>query len=564
MSYATIITKLGKAAISKAIADREQISLTKMGVGQSKDVISDEWETLPEEAQKFSISDIRVKEDDANIVIVQGILEASVGGFVIRQVGIYGADDKLFAVANVPETIKPRLSEGAAKDLTINFYIALSDTGVINLTVEESSKFASRRYVDTKFDAALVETKANELYAPKTHNHDEVYLKIEDFEKYKNQKSAEEGEFLNKFIKDPTNEKWTRKFFYTADKTDYPIMGGLVLINDKYAITKAQSSKQTLSPVFTDFTPYFGAYEPMAKINTTNSSQGEFKYLFCIGDEHYFGRKMDTSFDQDIYVYNSANGEWKKAGGTILSNDAYTSYIAPKYPLWRSRSYIGKIYTTDDQEVLDFGSYSHPCFVIDDYVIRTKINNENPQKVFKISKSGKKLVSQEVALSDTPFDGFDIYGSDLIGFYIVAECGEYFRNGDDFYYIRYFRTSSTNFKDRFKIYKNKELLSCPIPPIAELGEEILILRSTRYLARRTSRGWNFMNNNISSNKPQNVYTDLFDLVNGQNPVRLPVHVLCAQESAKGLKIAFLPNASDADKGYFYETIIPYEELKGLK
>ena len=47
MSYATIITKLGKAAISKAIADREQISLTKMGVGQSKDVISDEWETLP-------------------------------------------------------------------------------------------------------------------------------------------------------------------------------------------------------------------------------------------------------------------------------------------------------------------------------------------------------------------------------------------------------------------------------------------------------------------------------------------------------------------------------------
>ena len=168
MSYATIITKLGKAAISKAIADREQISLTKMGVGQSKDVISDEWETLPEEAQKFSISDIGVKEDDANIVIVQGILEASVGGFVIRQVGIYGADDKLFAVANVPETIKPRLSEGAAKDLTINFYIALSDTGVINLTVEESSKFASRRYVDTKFDAALVETKANELYAPKT------------------------------------------------------------------------------------------------------------------------------------------------------------------------------------------------------------------------------------------------------------------------------------------------------------------------------------------------------------------------------------------------------------
>lgn len=564
MSYATIITKLGKAAISKAIADREQISLTKMGVGQSKDVISDEWETLPEEAQKFSISDIRVKEDDTNIVIVQGILEASVGGFVIRQVGIYGANDKLFAVANVPETIKPRLSEGAAKDLTINFYIALSDTGVINLTVEESSKFASRRYVDTKFEAALVETKANELYAPKTHNHDEVYLKIEDFEKYKNQKSAEDGEFLNKFIKDPMNEKWTRKFFYTADKADYPIMGGLVLINGKYAITKVESSKQTLNPVFTDFTPYFGAYEPMAKINMESSSEGSLKYLFRIGDEHYFRRKMTGSFDCEVHVYNETKGEWKRAGTTNISNLEYTSYIAPKYPLWRSHTIGMKISTTDDQEVAEFNFHNHPCFVIDDYIVRTRLSNDYPQKVFKISKSGKKLVSQEVALSDTPFDGFDIFGSNLTGFNIVAECGEYFRNGDDFYYIRYFSTSSTNFKDRYKIYKNKELLPCPIPPIAELGEEILILRNTRYLARRAAGAWNFMNNNISSNKPKNVYTDLFDLANGQNPVRLPVHVLCAQESAKGLKIAFLPNVSDADKGYFYETTIPYEELKGLK
>ena len=562
MSYATIITKLGKAAISKAIADREQISLTKMGVGQSKDVISDEWETLPEEAQKFNISDIRVKEDDTNIVIVQGILEASVGGFVIRQVGIYGADDKLFAVANVPETIKPLLSEGAAKDLTINFYIALSDTGVINLTVEESSKFASRRYVDTKFEAALVETKANELYAPKTHNHDEVYLKIEDFEKYKNQKSAEEGEFLNKFIKDPINEKWTRKFFYTADKTDYPIMGGLVLINGKYAITKVGSSKRTLNPVFTDFTPYFGAYEPMAKINMESSSEGRLKYLFRIGDEHYFRREM-TGFDCEVHVYNETKGEWKRAGNMSIGNLEYTSYIAPKYPLWRSLTSGMKISTTDDQEVAEFDFHNHPCLVIDDYVIRDRLSNDYPQKVFKIIKSGKKLVSREVALSDTPFDGFDIFGSDLRGFNIVAECGEYFRNGDDFYYIRYFSTSSTNFKDRYKIYKNKELLPCPIPPIAELGEEILILRNTRYLVRRAAGAWNFMNNNISSNKPQKVYTDLFDLANGQNPVRLPVHVLCAQESAKGLKIAFLPNVSDADKGYFYETTIPYEELKGL-
>ena len=562
MSYATIITKLGKAAISKAIADKVQISLTKMGVGQSKDVISDEWETLPEEAQKFSISDIRVKEDDANIVIVQGILEASVGGFVIRQVGIYGADDKLFAVANVPETIKPLLSEGAAKDLTINFYIALSDTAVINLTVEESSKFASRRYVDTKFDTALVETKANELYAPKTHNHDEVYLKIEDFEKYKNQKSAEEGEFLNKFIKDPTNQKWTRKFFYTTDKQDFSIINRLVLINDRYAIEKNPNSTATTNPIFTDFIPYLGIYKPMAKINSPEKTNRRLDYIFNVQNKHYFFLKNNNG-EADILVYDALKDEWSQAGATNHSINYIKSYIAPRYPLWPS--VIGlEVQTTGNKKVLDIDHFGSGLYFIDDYIIRPKSSDQYPLRVFKITESGGKLVSQEVSISDTPFGELKYYITIPEIFHNRSEYGEYFKNGDDFYYIRYDdNTTSKVFNERYKIYKNKEPLPCPIPPISGMGEEILILRNTRYLARRQIVSDSFLGNGPSQTQTKN-YTDLFDLANGQNPVRLPVHVLCAQESVKGLKIAFLPNGSDADKGYFYETTIPYEELKGLK
>ena len=396
MSYATIITKLGKAAISKAIADREQISLTKMGVGQSKDVISDEWQTLPEEAQKFSISDIRVKEDDTNIVIVQGILEASVGGFVIRQVGIYGADDKLFAVANVPETIKPRLSEGAAKDLTINFYIALSDTGVINLTVEESSKFASRRYVDTKFDAALVETKANELYAPKTHNHDEVYLKIEDFEKYKNQKSAEGGEFLNKFIKDPTSDKISYKFFCLEDPYTYPITkGGLVSIKDKYLVVNEGGSSN--KPVSAGVTAYTKPYKQISKLDE-NQTGGTFRMLFTIGDDVYFCQ----SANQKLWKYNIPKNEW-----TYISNYEIqvTSdiYISPKYPLIRADSSNNTIAVVGTSKTIKTQANFNDLLFIEDFIVVK--NGASISKVYKVSD---EFAITEASVNDLPLKEGDI------------------------------------------------------------------------------------------------------------------------------------------------------------
>ena len=560
MSYATIITKLGKAAISKAIADREQISLTKMGVGQSKDVISDEWESLPEEAQKFSISDIRVKEDDTNIVIVQGILEASVGGFVIRQVGIYGADDKLFAVANVPETIKPLLSEGAAKDLTINFYIALSDTGVINLTVEESSKFASRRYVDTKFDAALVETKANELYAPKTHNHDEVYLKIEDFEKYKNQKSAEEGEFLNKFIKDPTSDKISYKFFCLEDPYTYPITkGGLVSIKDKYLVVNEGGSSN--KPVSAGVTAYTKPYKQISKLDE-NQTGGTFRMLFTIGDDVYFCQ----SVNQKLWKYNIPKNEW-----TYISNYEIqvTSdiYISPKYPLIRADSSNNTIAVVGTSKTIKTQANFNDLLFIEDFIVVK--DGASISKVYKVSD---EFAITESSVNDLPLKEGDIKAIKNSINNTVSMRSNYYKNGSDIYAFRH-KDDGTSERSFGVLVKNKTQVDIPIQPVEAIQEDICLLRGTRYILRRNKTLTEFskqrsgmynLDDLIKNMSEDSVYTDLFDIVDGKKPIRLPVLILSGEETEKGLKIAFLAKLRDFIGTYFYETIIPYEELKGLK
>ena len=559
VSYATIITKLGKAAISKAIADREQISLTKMGVGQSKDVISDEWETLPEEAQKFSISDIRVKEDDTNIVIVQGILEASVGGFVIRQVGIYGADDKLFAVANVPETIKPRLSEGAAKDLTINFYIALSDTGVINLTVEESSKFASHQYVDTKFASALTETKANELYAPKTHNHDEVYLKIEDFEKYKNQKSAEEGEFLNKFIKDPTSDKISYQFFCLENTSTYPITkGGLVSIKDKYLIVNEGNSSN--KPVSSGVTAYTKPYKQISKLDE-NETGGWFRILFTIGDDVYFCQ----STNKKLWKYNIPKNEW-----TYISYyaDKVVSdiYISPKYPLIRADSSNKTIAVAGTSKTIKTQANFNDLLFIEDFIVV-----KDGASILKVYKVSDEFAITESSVNDLPLKEGDIKAIKNSINNTVSMRSNYYKNGSDIYAFRH-KDDGTSERSFGVLVKNKTQVDIPIQPVEAIQEDICLLRGTRYILRRNKTLTEFstqrsgmynLDDLIKNMSEDSVYTDLFDIVDGKKPIRLPVLILSGEETEKGLKIAFLAKLRDFIGTYFYETIIPYEELKGL-
>lgn len=560
MSYATIITKLGKAAISKAIADKVQISLTKMGVGQSKDVISDEWETLPEEAQKFSISDIRVKEDDANIVIVQGILEASVGGFVIRQVGIYGADDKLFAVANVPETIKPLLSEGAAKDLTINFYIALSDTGVINLTVEESSKFASHQYVDTKFASALTETKANELYAPKEHNHDEVYLKIEDFEKYKNQKSAEEGEFLNKFIKDPTSDKISYQFFCLEDPYTYPITkGGLVSIKGKYLVVNEGNSSN--KPVSAGVTAYTKPYKQISKLDE-NGTGGWFRILFTIGDDVYFCQ----STNKKLWKYNIPKNEW-----TYISNyaDKVVSdiYISPKYPLIRADSSNNTIAVVGTSKTIKTQANFNDLLFIEDFIVVK--DGASISKVYKVSD---EFAITESSVNDLPLKEGDIKAIKNSINNTVSMRSNYYKNGSDIYAFRH-KDDGTSERSFGVLVKNKTQVDIPIQPVEAIQEDICLLRGTRYILRRNKTLTEFskqrsgmynLDDLIKNMSEDSVYTDLFDIVDGKKPIRLPVLILSGEETEKGLKIAFLAKLRDFIGTHFYETTIPYEELKGLK
>ena len=154
--YYTIVSNKGKQAVIKALANKELIDLTTMSVGDGESPIDTNWESLPNEKDKFGITQIKIVD---NITLeVTGILSAQKGGYMIRQAGLYTSDDILFAIAQLPQTAKPVLSDGASKDMTIKFVITIADTSVVNLSIDPNINIITQSRLDE-----VIELNANEL-----------------------------------------------------------------------------------------------------------------------------------------------------------------------------------------------------------------------------------------------------------------------------------------------------------------------------------------------------------------------------------------------------------------
>lgn len=154
--YYTIVSNKGKQAVIKALANKELIDLTTMSVGDGESPIDTNWESLPNEKDKFGITQIKIVD---NITLeVTGILSAEKGGYMIRQAGLYTSDDILFAIAQLPQTAKPVLSDGASKDMTIKFVITIADTSVVNLSIDPNINIITQSRLDE-----VIELNTNEL-----------------------------------------------------------------------------------------------------------------------------------------------------------------------------------------------------------------------------------------------------------------------------------------------------------------------------------------------------------------------------------------------------------------
>ncbi len=154
MAYFTILTNIGQAKIANAIALGQQIQVTEMalGDGNGNPTAPNQVQTsLVRQVYRAQLNQLSVDPSNPNYVVAELIVPSDVGGWTVREVGLYDASGDLIALGNFPDTYKPQLSEGASRDLVVRIIIEVSNASVVQLKIDPTVVLASRQWVDATF-----------------------------------------------------------------------------------------------------------------------------------------------------------------------------------------------------------------------------------------------------------------------------------------------------------------------------------------------------------------------------------------------------------------------------
>lgn len=153
--FYTLITTTGQQKLADAIVNHTTVKLQEMAVGDGggSPVTPTGGETaLAGEQYRAQLNSIHTDLTNPNWVICELIIPENVGGWYLREVGLYDDEGDLIAYGNFPETYKPELDEGSSRTQTIRVVILVSDTDSVELLIDPAVVLATREYVDERID----------------------------------------------------------------------------------------------------------------------------------------------------------------------------------------------------------------------------------------------------------------------------------------------------------------------------------------------------------------------------------------------------------------------------
>ncbi|HED5888353.1 TPA: phage tail protein [Salmonella enterica] len=153
--FYTLLTDRGMAKIASALADKKQIHLQKMAVGDGGGQYYEPTASqtkLRHEVWRGEMNTLTTAPNNPNWLIAELVLPEDVGGWYVREVGVFDDEGELIAIGKFPESYKPLLPGGCGKQVCIRLIMEVSNTTAVTLTVDPSIVLATRDYVDTRLD----------------------------------------------------------------------------------------------------------------------------------------------------------------------------------------------------------------------------------------------------------------------------------------------------------------------------------------------------------------------------------------------------------------------------
>ncbi|EHS5202398.1 tail fiber protein, partial [Salmonella enterica subsp. enterica serovar Apapa] len=105
---------------------------------------------LVNEVWRHTLNKISQDNRYSNYIVAELVIPPEVGGFWMRELGLYDDEGTLIAVANMAESYKPELAEGSGRAQTCRMVIIVSSVESVALSIDSTMVMATQDYVDDR------------------------------------------------------------------------------------------------------------------------------------------------------------------------------------------------------------------------------------------------------------------------------------------------------------------------------------------------------------------------------------------------------------------------------
>lgn len=150
--YMAMLTAVGEAKLANATALGVPWNITQLGVGDAngaEPMPSRTQTALINERRRAPLNQLSIDQNNPAIIIAEQVIPEDIGGWWIREIGLYDEAGDLIAVSNCPPTFKPELAQGSGRTQVVRLNILVSSTQNIQLKIDPSVVLATRAYADS-------------------------------------------------------------------------------------------------------------------------------------------------------------------------------------------------------------------------------------------------------------------------------------------------------------------------------------------------------------------------------------------------------------------------------
>ncbi|WP_118879018.1 phage tail protein [Haemophilus haemolyticus] len=163
--YFAILTDYGTRAFAHALSQGKPVPLTQFAVGDGNGqpvTPTASATALVHQTHIAPVSAVSLDPRNNKQVIVELTIPENVGGFYIREMGVFDAQNKLIAYANCPESFKPTESSGSGKVQVLRMILKVESSSAVTLSIDNSVIFVTRQQMAPKTITATTQNGFDE------------------------------------------------------------------------------------------------------------------------------------------------------------------------------------------------------------------------------------------------------------------------------------------------------------------------------------------------------------------------------------------------------------------